>query len=81
MVTDLVRSRYISELSSFLYPWLPGSAPPFGKTHTFGNIANEFGLVLMAGGKLPALQNLLEQAENESILPKVVKNKVEHGLK
>ena len=81
MVTDLVRSRHISELSSFLYPWLPGSAPPFGKTYTFGNIASEYGLVWMAGSKLPALQNLLEQAENKSILPKVVESIIEHGLK
>ena len=81
MVTDLVRSRHISELSSFLYPWLPGSAPPFGQTYTFGNIASEYGLVWIAGSKLPALQNLLEQAESKSILPKVVENIIKHGLK
>ena len=81
MVTDLVRSRYISELASSLYPWLPGSSPPFGKTYTFGNIAREYGLVWMAGSKLPALQNLLEQAENKSVLPKVVESIIDHGLK
>jgi hypothetical protein len=81
MVTDLVRTRYISEPASSLYPWLPGSSPPFGKIYTFGDIARENGLVWISGSKLPALQNLLEQAEVRSVLPKVVKSIVNHGLK
>ena len=80
MVTDLVRSRYISELASSLYPWLPGSSP-FGKTYTFEDIANEYGLTWIAGSKLPALQQLLEQAENKLVLPTVVESIIDHGLK
>ncbi len=78
---DLLKSVYISELSSSLYSWLPGSSPPFGRTYTFGEIAHEYGLVWISGSKLPALQNLLEQAENKSVLPKVVLGIINQGLK
>ena len=45
MLNNFLRRKYISELASSLYKWLPGSAPPYGKTYTFGNIATENGLV------------------------------------
>jgi len=64
-----------------LYKWLPGSVKPYGKTYTFGNIATENGLVWSGGSKLTSLDDLLEQAENKSILPKVVESIIEHGLK
>jgi hypothetical protein len=81
MGIDLLKSSYISELSSSLYSWLPGSSPPFGRTYTFGEIAHEYGLVWISGSKLPALQNLLEQAEKKSVLPKVVLGIINHGHK
>lgn len=55
MVTDFVRSGYISELASSLYPWLPESLPAFGKTYIFWDLANEYGLVWTSGSKLASL--------------------------
>ena len=71
----------MADLANSLYSWLPGSSSPFGKIYTFGDIAREYGLIWNEGSKLPALQNLLEQAERKSILPKVVLTVAVNGLK
>jgi hypothetical protein len=81
MDNDLLRSKYISELANSLYSWLPGSAPPFGKTYTFQDVANEYRLVWNEGSKLPALQSLLEQAERKATLVNVVLRIIKEGIK
>ena len=81
MGIDLSKGKYMADLANSLYSWLPGSSSPFGKIYTFGDIAREYGLIWNEGSKLPALQNLLEQAESKSILPKVVLTVAVNGLK
>ncbi len=81
MPTDLIKSRYLSELASSLYSWLPGSTPPYSKSYTFNDVATRFGLKWIGGSKLPALQDLLEKAELRSALPKLVLNVIKEGMK
>ena len=81
MSTNLTKSRYVSELASSLYSWLPGSNPPYSRSYTFNDVAAKYSLRWIGGSKLPALQNLLETAENRSTLTKLVLNVIEEGLK
>lgn len=59
---SLKETKIIAKLASFLYDFLPGSAPPFGKIFTFADAAQKHGVqqFWISGSKLPAITYLLE---------------------
>lgn len=59
---SLKETQAIAKLASLLYDFLPGSAPPFGRTFTFADAAKKHGVrqFWISGSKLPAITNLLE---------------------
>lgn len=66
----LAETRHLSDLAKALYPWLPGTNHPYGKTYTFADAAAEVGMASawQGGSKLPALQHLLEVAYDKAEL-------------
>ena len=81
MALDLSRSKYMNDLAGILYSWLPGSNPPFSKQYTFRDAAAEYRLHWKDGSKLPAIQSLLEEGEQQGVFPKVVFKIISEGLK
>lgn len=79
----LAHTRHLSELASSLYPWLPGSNHPYGRTYTFADAAEEVGLASAwkGGSKLPALQHLLEVAYDKAALRSLILLIVREGIK
>lgn len=73
----------LGNVARILYDWLPGSAPPFGKVHTFSDSARENGLERYwpGGSKLPALQYLLEGALLEHRLAPLIITVAREGIK
>jgi hypothetical protein len=76
-------TKYLSELANLLYSWLPGSAPPFGRTYTLADAAQENDLApyWTGGSKLPALQALLQAALMKVKLRGLVSTIVREGIK
>jgi hypothetical protein len=73
----------LGNVAKILYNWLPGSAPPFGKVHTFRDSARENGLERYwpGGSKLPAIQYLLEGALLEHRLVPLIITVAREGIK
>lgn len=73
----------LGNVAKILYDWLPGSAPPFGKVHTFRDSARENGLERYwpGGSKLPAIQYLLEGALLEHRLVPLIITVAREGIK
>lgn len=81
MALDLARSKYMNYLAGILDSWLPGSNPPFSKQYTLGNAAVEYLLHRKGGSKLPAIQSLLEEGEQQGVFPGIVFIIISEGLK
>jgi len=83
MHTTLPQTQRLGNLANILYDWLPGSAPPFGRTHTFSDSARENGLERYwpGGSKLPAIQYLLEGALLERRLVPLIITVTREGIR
>lgn len=73
----------ISQLSELLYPWLPGSNPPYSRAYTFAQAASEIGLPRgwIGGSKRPAIENLVEAALRSARLGHLVQVVLREGVK
>lgn len=78
---SLKQTRLISELSSILYNFLPGS----GAIYTFADAAQEIGEgeYWISGSKLPAIQHLLEEVfvNAREKFPSLIKLVIKEGIK
>jgi len=78
---SLKQTRLISELSSILYNFLPGS----GAIYTFADAAQEIGEedFWIGGSKLPAIQHLLEKVfmNAREKFPPLIKLVIKEGIK
>lgn len=83
MPTTLTQTQILGNVAKILYDWLPGSAPPFGRVHTFRDSARENGLERYwpGGSKLPAIQYLLEGAVLEHKLVPLIITVTREGIK
>ncbi len=76
-------TKVLGEIASLLYEWLPGSAPPFGRTYTFADAARETGLAgyWPGGSKLPAIQTLMEAAYQRASLSTLIPQVLREAIK
>jgi hypothetical protein len=82
---SLNETRVLSEIAKLLYSFLPGSAPPFGRTFTFADAAKAANVpeFWIGGSKEPAIQHLLELTyeRRRSSMPALITEIVRGGIK